>query len=107
MAKHSCFCDAALAAQEQSAVEYEGKAMAMMFALLQKQHKAQIDALTAGNKKAMDTMLVRMNALVSGSRFVDKENAVPTSNIAAASTIAKPPKRKSKNCGKTVYHKPK
>ncbi len=35
MAKHLQFKDAALAAQEQAAVEDKGKAMAMMFALLQ------------------------------------------------------------------------
>ncbi len=37
-AKHSRFKDAALAAQEQAVAEDKGKAMAMMFALLQEQH---------------------------------------------------------------------
>jgi hypothetical protein len=39
-AKHSRFKDAALAAQETAAAEEEGEATAMMFTLLQKQHKA-------------------------------------------------------------------
>jgi hypothetical protein len=39
MAKQSHFKDAALAAQEQVAAKEEGKALAMMFALLQEQHK--------------------------------------------------------------------
>jgi hypothetical protein len=37
-AMHSCFKDAALAAQEQVANKEEGKVSAMMFALLQEQH---------------------------------------------------------------------
>jgi hypothetical protein len=36
------FKDAALAAQELVAAEVEGKTTAMMFALLQEQHKAQL-----------------------------------------------------------------
>jgi hypothetical protein len=39
-AKQSRFKDAALAAQELAAAEEEGKTTAMMFALLQEQHKA-------------------------------------------------------------------
>jgi hypothetical protein len=39
-AKHSWFKDAALAAQELAAAEEEGKTIAIMFALLQHQHKA-------------------------------------------------------------------
>ncbi len=44
-AKHSCFKDAALTAQEQVAAEEEGKVSAMMFALLQEQHKTQLKAM--------------------------------------------------------------
>jgi hypothetical protein len=40
-AKHSWFKDAALTAQELAAAEEEGETTAMMFALLQEQHKAQ------------------------------------------------------------------
>ncbi len=39
-AKHLQFKDAALTAQELAAAEEEGKTIAMMFALLQDQHKA-------------------------------------------------------------------
>jgi hypothetical protein len=47
MAKHSWFKDAALAAQEQAAAAEEGKTTAMMFALLQEQHKHQMEAMAA------------------------------------------------------------
>ncbi len=36
--KHSCFKDAALAAQELAAAEEEGETTAMMFTLIQEQH---------------------------------------------------------------------
>jgi hypothetical protein len=65
-AKHLWFKDAALAAQVLAAAEKEGKTTAMMFALLQDQHKAQLKAMAAANKQAMDTMLERMNALITG-----------------------------------------
>ncbi len=42
--KHSRFKDAALATQEQAAAAEEGKTTAMMFALLQEQHKHQMEA---------------------------------------------------------------
>jgi hypothetical protein len=48
-AKHSCFKDAALAAQEQVTAKEEGKASAMMFALLQEQHKTQLEAMATAN----------------------------------------------------------
>jgi hypothetical protein len=56
-AKQSCFKDAALATQEQVAAEEEGKALAMMFALLQEQHKTQLKAMAMANQKAMEAML--------------------------------------------------
>ncbi len=55
-AKLSCFKDAALAAQEQVAAKEEGKASAMMFALLQEQHKTQLKAMATVNQKAMEAM---------------------------------------------------
>jgi hypothetical protein len=55
-AKQSRFKDAALAAQEQVAAEEEGKALAMMFALLQEQHKTQLEAMAMANQKAMEAM---------------------------------------------------
>ncbi len=54
MAKHSRFKDAALAAQEQVAAEEEGEVSAMMFALLQEQHKMQLKAIGTANQKAMN-----------------------------------------------------
>jgi hypothetical protein len=104
-AKHSRFRDAALAAQEQAAAEEEGKASAMMFALLQEQHKTQLETLVASNQKAMDALLECTNALVSGTKHQDKENTAPNRN-ATAPTASKRPKKKCHNCGKMVYHKP-
>ncbi len=56
-AKHSRFKDAALAAQELAAAEEEGETTAMMFALLQEQHKSQMEAMAAANQKSMDAIL--------------------------------------------------
>jgi hypothetical protein len=42
IAKHLHFKDAALATQELAAEEEEGKTTAMMFILLQEQHKVQL-----------------------------------------------------------------
>jgi hypothetical protein len=55
-AKQSCFKDAALAAQDQVAAKEEGEALAMMFALLQEQHKTQIEAMATAHQKAMEAM---------------------------------------------------
>ncbi len=68
-AKHSCFKDAALAAQEQVAAEEEGKVSAMMFALLQEQHKTQLKAMATANQKAMEAMFEQiMPSLVPNAR---------------------------------------
>jgi hypothetical protein len=56
-ARHSRFKDAALAAQELAAAEEEGETTAMMFALLQEQHKSQMEAMAAANQKLMDAIL--------------------------------------------------
>jgi hypothetical protein len=55
-AKQLWFKDAALAAQELAAAEEEGKTTAMMFVLLQEQHKAQLEVMAAANKQAMNAM---------------------------------------------------
>jgi hypothetical protein len=47
--------------------EEEGEASAMMFALLQEQHRTQLEAMTAANQKAMDAMFDQMNAIVTGN----------------------------------------
>jgi hypothetical protein len=56
-AKHSRFKDAALAAQEMAAAEGEGETTAMMFALLQEQHRSQMEMLAAAIQQTMDVML--------------------------------------------------
>ena len=55
-AKHSRFKDTALAAQEQVAAEEEGRVSAMMFALLQEQHKTQLEAMGMANQMAIEAM---------------------------------------------------
>ncbi len=106
--KQSQFKDAALAAQELAAATEEGKTTAMMFALLQEQHKAQLKAMTAANKQAIDAMLERMNALVAGhGKAVDKPTAtIPNSNTGQAPNTANHKKKVCMNCGKLVFHKP-
>jgi hypothetical protein len=77
-AKHPRLKDAALAAQELATAEEEGETTTMMFALLQDQHKVQLEAMAAANKQAMDAMLERMNALIAGQgKAVDKVTALP------------------------------
>ncbi len=102
------FKDAALAAQELAAAEEEGKTTAMMFTLLQEQHKAQLEAMAAANKQAMDAMLERMNTLIAGQgKAADKPTArVPNSNSGKASNTANRKKKVCTNCGKLLFHKP-
>jgi hypothetical protein len=50
-AKQLRFKDAALAAQELAAAEEEGKTTTVMFALLQEQHKAQLEVLAASTSR--------------------------------------------------------
>jgi hypothetical protein len=91
-AKHLRFKDAALAAQELAAAEVEGKTTATMFALLQDQHKAQLEAMAAANKQAMDAMLERMNVLIAGQgKGADKVTAtIPNSNTDHAPNTIRP-----------------
>ncbi len=80
-AKHLQFKDAALVTQE------EGEVSAMMFTLLQEQHKLQLDAMAAANQKAMDAMFEPMKAIVMGQgKAADKENAPPANGNASKST---------------------
>jgi hypothetical protein len=110
MAKHSRFKDAALAVQETAAAEEEGEALAMMFALLQEQHRAQLDAMASTNQKAMDVIFDRMNAIVAGKGpGPDKENTPPGGNVNPGSDndtgTTKRKKKKCPHCGKSVFHK--
>ncbi len=103
-AKQSQFKDAALAAQELAAAAEEGKTTAMMFALLQEQHKAQLEAMMAANKQAMDAMLEHMNVLIPGhGKVAVKPTAtIPNSNTGQASNTANRKKKICTNCGKLV-----
>jgi hypothetical protein len=106
-AKHSRFKDAALPAQEQAAAEEEGETTAMMFALLQEQHKHQMEAMAASSQKAIDAMMERMNPPIVGHRkAADKENTTPVKDNAHSSTRdTKWNKKKCIHCGKHVFHK--
>jgi hypothetical protein len=107
-AKHLRFKDAALAAQELAAEEEEGKTTAIMFALLQDQHKVQLKAMAAANKQAMDAMLECMNALITGQgKTADKVTAtIPNSDTGQTSNTTNHEKKESANCRKLVFHKP-
>ncbi len=107
-AKQLQFKAAALAAKEMAAAEEEGETTAMMFALLQEQHKAQLEAMAPGNKQAMDVMMEHMNALIAGQgKAADKPTAtVPNSNTGKASNTTNRGKKVCTNCGKLVFHKP-
>jgi hypothetical protein len=80
----------------------------MMFALLQDQHKAQLEAMAAANKQAMDAMLECMNALITGqSKAAGKVTAtIPNSNTGQASNTMNRKKKVCANCGKLIFHKP-
>jgi hypothetical protein len=88
---HLQFKDATLAAQKQAAVEDKDKAMAMMFALLQEQHKTQTEAMATASQKAMDVLMEHMNALVSTGhgKPADKENTPPATGIMSNGTAGK------------------
>ncbi len=107
-AKHPRFKDAALATQELAAAEEEGKTTAMMFTLLQEQHKRQLKLITVSIKQAMDTMFERMNALIVGhGNAADKGNAPPAnSNTGRGSGSTMRNRKKLPHCGKHVFHKP-
>ena len=103
-AKHSRFKDAALAAAEE-----EGETSAIMFALLQEQHRTQLEAMATANQKAMDAMFERMNAIVAGNgKGQDKETTPPAGNVNPGNSNGgtKRNKKKCPHCGKHVFHKP-
>jgi hypothetical protein len=81
--------------------------MAIMFTVLQEQHKAQLQLIAASNKQAMDTMFECMNALIADhSKAADKINAPPANNYTGhTSSSTKRNRKKCTNCGKHIYHK--
>jgi hypothetical protein len=116
-AKQSRFKEAALAAQEQASAEEEGKTQAMMFALLQDQHKSQLEAMAAANKATMDALMERMNAMLgnnSGNKRNkrDKQNTPPLTNITPKgddgdeAQKVKCKKKLCPHCNLFLFHKP-
>jgi hypothetical protein len=79
-----------------------------MFALLQDQHKAQLEAMAAANKQAMDAMLERMNALIVGQgKAADKVTAtIPNSNKGQASNTTNLKRKVCVTCKKLIFHNP-
>jgi hypothetical protein len=84
MAKQLHFKRAALAAQQQASAEEEGETQAMIFALLQDQHKLQLEAMAMANKATMDAMMKCMNAILGGggsrTNKQNKETPPPAAN---------------------------
>jgi hypothetical protein len=113
-AKQSHFKEAALAAQEQASVEEEGEMQAMMFALLQDQHKSQLEAMAAANKAMMDEMMEQMNTILGGvggrmSKQNNKNTPPATNATRGGNDEAKKVKHKKRlcpHCNMFVFHKP-
>jgi hypothetical protein len=109
------FKEAALAAQEQASAEEEGKMKAMMFALLQDQHKLQLEGMAMASKATMNAMMEQMNAILgsNGGRTSNwnKENTPPATNATReGDNEAENIKRKKKLCPHCnimfVFHQP-
>jgi hypothetical protein len=81
---------------------------AMMFALLQEQHKTQLEAMATANQKAIEAMFEQINAIVGGQcKAVDKENTPPaTGNTGKSTGGTKRNRKKCTHCGNHVFHKP-
>jgi hypothetical protein len=88
----------------------------MMFALLQDQHKSQLEAMAAANKATMDALMERMNTILGNNgggrrNKRDKENTPPLTNITPKGNDNKEQKVKRKkklcpHCNLFVFHKP-
>ncbi len=80
-----------------------------MFALLQEQHRTQLEAMATANQKTMDAMFERMNAIVAGNgKDQDKETTPQAGNVNRGNSNGgtKQNKKKCPHCGKHVFHKP-
>ncbi len=80
----------------------------MMLALLQEQHKTQLEAIGMANQKAMEAMFKGLNAIVGAQcKAVDKENTPPaTGNMGKSTGGTKRNRKKCTQCGKYMFHKP-
>jgi hypothetical protein len=105
-AKHSRFKDVALTAQELATAEEEDETTAMMFALLQEQHKTQMEVMAAVNQKSIDAILEQMNTMLAGQRKArDKENVQPiNANLDTRTGRAARKKKRCPHCRKHVFH---
>ncbi len=113
------FKEAALLTQEKVAAEDKGELQAMLFAMLQEQHGKKNAAMTATNKFNMDTMMERMNALMTGGGgrqpTHQQKEITPTIgsmlSISTGSGTNQPPQKNRQkcicpNCKMFVLHKP-
>jgi hypothetical protein len=100
------FKETALATQELAAAEEEGETTAMMFALLQEQHKSQMEAMAAANQKSMDAILEQMKAVLVGQgKAADKENVQPANaNSGTGTSGAARKNKRCPHCRKHVFH---
>ncbi len=83
-------------------MEDKDEAMAMMFALLQEQHKIQMEVMATASQKAMDAMMEQMNALISmgHGKPADKENMLLVTGNVSNRTASK--KKGTKESAPTV-----
>ncbi len=86
---------------------------AMMFALLQDQHKSQLEVMAVANKVTLGAMMECMNAILGGGGRMskqNKENVPPATNAnRGGGEEAKKVTRKKKlcpHCKMLVFHKP-
>ena len=95
-----------MAVQKLAAAKGEGETTAIMFALLQEQHKLQLETLAAANQKTMDTMLEQMNAIIVGQGKVEDKENVQASNTNVATGKGGKSRKKTKcpHCKKHVFH---
>ena len=88
----------------------------MLFVMLQDQHTKQIAQMEAANKTNLDSMMERMNALITAAcgqqtHQPDKENTPPTCNvkppIGGGKRVKKPRRKKTlcPHCKTFVLHK--
>jgi hypothetical protein len=86
--------------------EEEGETTAMMFALLQEQHKSQMEAMAAANQKSMDAILEQINTMLAGQgKAADKENIQPANvNLGTGTGGAARKKKRCPHCRKHVFH---
>jgi hypothetical protein len=89
------------------AAEGGGETTAMIFALLQEQHRLQMETLAAANQQTINVMLEQMSAIIAGQgKALDKETGRPPNINNATTSTGKKARKKKKcpHCKKYVFH---